>query len=121
MVLATLVLAETLGSAGCKIRTWVWMSNHSHLLIETLEPNWVRGMTWFPATYFSLLAKWINLTPLPLWERFVFTKSAGIRTAERFSNRCWPRSIVWATAMRWEELMHFMMRGLEIGPYAKPP
>ena len=49
MLLAT--LAETVGRTGWKVHAWVWMRNHYHLLIETPDPNLVRGMTWFQATY----------------------------------------------------------------------
>ena len=49
MMLST--LAEAAGRTGWKVHAWVWMSNHYHLLIETPEPNLVRGMTWFQATY----------------------------------------------------------------------
>ena len=46
---------ETLGQAakraGWLVHAYVLMGNHYHLLLETPEPNLVRGMTWFQTTY----------------------------------------------------------------------
>jgi putative transposase len=49
MMLAT--LAQTVKKTGWLVHAWVWMSNHYHLVIETPEPNLVKGMAWFQATY----------------------------------------------------------------------
>ncbi len=49
MHLAT--LAETVSKTGWRIHAYVLMGNHYHLVIETPEPNLVRGMTWFQTTY----------------------------------------------------------------------
>jgi REP element-mobilizing transposase RayT len=46
---------ETLGEgcarAGWRVHAAVPMGSHYHLLLETPEPNLVRGMHWFQATY----------------------------------------------------------------------
>lgn len=44
-------LAEACESTGWVIHAYVLMGNHYHLLIETPEPNLVRGMTWLQGTY----------------------------------------------------------------------
>ena len=44
-------LAEAVGKTGWRLHAYVLMSNHYHLLLETPEPNLVRGMTWFQTTY----------------------------------------------------------------------
>ena len=44
-------LAEVVGKTGWRLHAYVLMSNHYHLLLETPEPNLVRGMTWFQTTY----------------------------------------------------------------------
>ena len=44
-------LAETVERTGWRVHAWVWMDNHYHLVVETPEPNLVRGMSWFQATY----------------------------------------------------------------------
>lgn len=49
MMLAT--LAETVEKTGWKVHAWVLMGNHYHLLVQTPEPNLVKGMTWFQTTY----------------------------------------------------------------------
>jgi REP element-mobilizing transposase RayT len=49
MFLAT--LAEMSGRTGILIHSYVLMTNHYHLLIETPEPNLVAGMQWFQGTY----------------------------------------------------------------------
>ena len=45
----------TLGAAcertGWRVHAWVLMDNHFHLLLETPEPNLVRGMKWLQGTY----------------------------------------------------------------------
>ncbi len=50
-----LVFLKTLGEVcertGWRIASYVLMSNHYHLLLETPEPNLVRGMQWFQSTY----------------------------------------------------------------------
>lgn len=40
-------LEEVCGSFGWRVHAWVFMGNHFHLLIETPEPNLVKGMKWF--------------------------------------------------------------------------
>jgi REP element-mobilizing transposase RayT len=44
-------LAQARKRAGWLIHAYVLMGNHYHLLVETPEPNLVRGMTWFQTTY----------------------------------------------------------------------
>lgn len=44
-------LGEAVGRTGWRVLGYVLMSNHYHLLLETPEPNLVRGMTWFQTTY----------------------------------------------------------------------
>ena len=44
-------LAQASKRAGWLIHAYVLMGNHYHLLVETPEPNLVRGMTWFQTTY----------------------------------------------------------------------
>ncbi|MDB4673548.1 transposase [Verrucomicrobiales bacterium] len=44
-------LAEAARSNGWLIHAYVLMKNHYHLLLETPEPNLVKGMTWFQTTY----------------------------------------------------------------------
>ncbi|MEP4077372.1 transposase [Haloferula sp.] len=40
-------LEEVCGSYGWRIHAWVLMGNHFHLLLETPEPNLVKGMKWW--------------------------------------------------------------------------
>ena len=40
-------LAEVVESSGWIPYAWVLMSNHYHFLVQTPEPNLVRGMKWF--------------------------------------------------------------------------
>lgn len=49
MFLAT--LAQTVKRTGWLVHAYVLMGNHYHLVIETPEPNLVRGMTWLQTTY----------------------------------------------------------------------
>jgi putative transposase len=44
-------LSETCRQTGWRIHSYVLMSNHYHLLLETPEPNLVAGMKWFQGTY----------------------------------------------------------------------
>ena len=48
---------ETLGEAcektGWQVHAYCLMSNHFHLVIETVQPNLVTGMKWFLGTYTS--------------------------------------------------------------------
>lgn len=44
-------LAQAVRRAGWRIHAYVLMGNHYHLVLETPEPNLVRGMTWFQTTY----------------------------------------------------------------------
>ena len=44
-------LAQASKRAGWLVHAYVLMGNHYHLLLETPEPNLVRGMTWFQTTY----------------------------------------------------------------------
>jgi REP element-mobilizing transposase RayT len=44
-------LAQASKRAGWLIHAYVLMGNHYHLLVETPDPNLVRGMTWFQTTY----------------------------------------------------------------------
>ena len=46
-----MMLAETVEKTGWKVHAWVLMGNHYHLLLQTPEPNLVKGMTWFQTTY----------------------------------------------------------------------
>ena len=49
MFLAT--LATAVQRTGWRVHGYVLMANHYHLLIETPEPNLVRGMAWVQTTY----------------------------------------------------------------------
>lgn len=49
MFLAT--LAQMCGRTGHRVHSYVLMSNHYHLLLETPEPNLVAGMKWLQGTY----------------------------------------------------------------------
>ncbi len=49
MYLAT--LAEVVARTGWLLHAYVLMGNHYHLIIETPEPNLVRGMAWLQTTY----------------------------------------------------------------------
>jgi REP element-mobilizing transposase RayT len=44
-------LGEACARSGWRVHAWVLMSNHYHLLIETVEPNLVAGMQWLQNTY----------------------------------------------------------------------
>jgi putative transposase len=44
-------LEEMSARTGILIHSYVLMTNHYHLLIETPEPNLVAGMQWFQGTY----------------------------------------------------------------------
>ena len=44
-------LAEMCARTGIRIHSYVLMSNHYHMLMETPEPNLVAGMKWFQGTY----------------------------------------------------------------------
>jgi REP element-mobilizing transposase RayT len=44
-------LGEMSARTGILIHSYVLMTNHYHLLIETPEPNLVAGMQWFQGTY----------------------------------------------------------------------
>ncbi|CAN5744411.1 hypothetical protein BH20VER1_BH20VER1_21030 [soil metagenome] len=44
-------LGEMCARSGMVVHSYVLMSNHYHLLLETPEPNLVRGMQWFQSTY----------------------------------------------------------------------
>jgi putative transposase len=44
-------LAQMCGRTGMLIHSYVLMSNHYHLLLETPEANLVAGMKWFQGTY----------------------------------------------------------------------
>ena len=44
-------LAEGCERAGFRVHSYVLMTNHYHLLLETPEPNLVVGMQWFQGTY----------------------------------------------------------------------
>jgi len=44
-------LAEMCGRTGMLVHSYVLMSNHYHLLLETPEANLVAGMQWFQGTY----------------------------------------------------------------------
>lgn len=44
-------LAQMCGRTGQRVHSFVLMSNHYHLLLETVEPNLVAGMKWFQGTY----------------------------------------------------------------------
>jgi REP element-mobilizing transposase RayT len=39
-------LAEVSESHGWRVRAWVLMSNHFHLLLEAPQPNLVSGVKW---------------------------------------------------------------------------
>ena len=43
---------------GWSVTAWVLMSNHFHLVVQTLEPNLSRGMHWLNGAY----AGWFNRT-----------------------------------------------------------
>jgi len=44
-------LAEMCGRTGMVVHSYVLMTNHYHLLLETPEGNLVAGMKWFQGTY----------------------------------------------------------------------
>ena len=44
-------LAEMCARTGTFIHSFVLMTNHYHLLLETPEPNLVAGMKWLQGTY----------------------------------------------------------------------
>ena len=44
-------LVDTCKRTGFRIHSYVLMSNHYHLLMETPEANLVEGMRWFQGTY----------------------------------------------------------------------
>jgi REP element-mobilizing transposase RayT len=44
-------LREASRRAGWLVHAYVLMGNHYHLVVETPQPNLVRGMTWFQTTY----------------------------------------------------------------------
>jgi REP element-mobilizing transposase RayT len=50
------MLAETIIRFGWKLFSWVLMSNHYHLLVQTPQPNVSRGMHWLNGRY----AQWFN-------------------------------------------------------------
>jgi REP element-mobilizing transposase RayT len=43
-------LGEMCGRTGHRVHSYVLMSNHYHLLLETPEPNLVAGMKWLQGT-----------------------------------------------------------------------
>ena len=49
MLLST--LGQMCARSGLRVHSYVLMSNHYHLLLETPEPNLVAGMKWFQGTY----------------------------------------------------------------------
>jgi REP element-mobilizing transposase RayT len=49
-------MAETAKRFGWSITAWVLMTNHFHLVLQTLEPNLSRGMHWLNGSY----AGWFN-------------------------------------------------------------
>jgi len=51
-----LFLGEAASRFRWSITAWVLMSNHFHLVIQTLDPNLSRGMQWLNSTY----ANWFN-------------------------------------------------------------
>lgn len=44
-------LKEACGKTGWLVHAYALMGNHYHLVVETPEPNLVRGMTWLQGTY----------------------------------------------------------------------
>src|SRR5688572_16713007 len=44
-------LGQACGRTGWRIHAFVLMGNHYHLLVETPEPNLVKGMHWLQCTY----------------------------------------------------------------------
>jgi putative transposase len=46
-----LTLSQACERTGFRIHSYVLMSNHYHLLVETPEPNLVEGMRWLQGTY----------------------------------------------------------------------
>jgi REP element-mobilizing transposase RayT len=44
-------LTEACAQTGWQVHTYVLMSNHYHLLLETPEANLVEGMRWFQSAY----------------------------------------------------------------------
>lgn len=44
-------LGEGCDRTGWRIHAYVLMGNHYHMLLQTPEPNLVKGMTWFQTTY----------------------------------------------------------------------
>ena len=42
---------ETCRKTGWLVHAYVLMGNHYHVLVETPQPNLVKGMTWFQSTY----------------------------------------------------------------------
>jgi REP element-mobilizing transposase RayT len=49
-------LGVAAGRFGWFVTAWVLMSNHFHLVVQTLEPNLSKGMHWLNSTY----AGWFN-------------------------------------------------------------
>ena len=46
-------LSQACERTGWRVHAWVLMGNHYHLLLETPEPNLVKGMHWLQTTYTS--------------------------------------------------------------------
>jgi REP element-mobilizing transposase RayT len=44
-------LGQMCARSGLRVHSYVLMSNHYYLLVETPEPNLVTGMKWFQDTY----------------------------------------------------------------------
>jgi putative transposase len=44
-------LGQTCERTGWRVRAFVLMTNHYHLLVETPQPNLVAGMRWFQTAY----------------------------------------------------------------------
>jgi putative transposase len=47
-------------SKGWKVHAWCLMSNHYHLLVETVEPNLVEGMAWLQSTFSNRFNRFRN-------------------------------------------------------------
>ena len=44
-------LSEACGKTGWHVHAYALMGNHYHIVVETPEPNLVKGMTWLQTTY----------------------------------------------------------------------
>jgi REP element-mobilizing transposase RayT len=53
-------LEEVCVAMGWRVHSWVLMSNHYHLCLETPEPNLVEGMKWLQSTFANRFNRYRN-------------------------------------------------------------